>query len=342
MSNAPSMASQPVRWGILGTANIAINHLIPAMQASPWCEPWAIGSRNLDKAQQCAKRMGIPHAHGSYEAVLDDPEVEAVYIPLPNHLHVEYAQQAIARDKHVLCEKPIAMTAGEARALLDVPEGIVFSEAFMVRHQPRWVRLREMLQDAVIGEVLTVQALLSFTLDNPGDIRLQREYGGGALYDLGCYASMTTRYLFGNEPQRIMALLERDPESDVDIRASAILDYGRGRHASFTVSTDMAAAQHLHVVGTTGAIDLPFPYVPRQQGKSDITIDRAKALDQCAPERETFAPAAQYECEVTNVSRVIRGESAPHFDIHDAIANMRLLDALFASGESGVWQDVGQ
>lgn len=338
----PQRPAKPVRWGILGTANIAVNQLIPAMQASPWSEPWAIGSRNLDKAQQCASDLGIPQAYGSYEAVLDDPEVEAVYIPLPNHLHVDYARQAMARGKHVLCEKPIAMTAAEAETLANVPEGIVLSEAFMVRHQPRWAHLREMLRDAAIGEVRAVQALLSFTLDAPGDFRFRREYGGGALYDLGCYVSMSTRYLFDDEPQRVTTLLERHPDHGVDIRASAILDYGRGRHATFTVSTDMAAAQHLHVVGERGAIDLPLPYVPHHESESTIAVDRARALDRCAPERQAFAPAAQYECEVSNVSRVIRGESAPYFDIHDAIANMRLLDALFASGESGTWQDVAR
>lgn len=338
----PQRPAKPVRWGILGTANIAVNQLIPAMQASPWSEPWAIGSRNLDKAQQCASDLGIPRAYGSYEAVLDDPEVEAVYIPLPNHLHVEYARQAIARGKHVLCEKPIAMTTAEAEALADVPKGMVLSEAFMVRHQPRWARLREMLRDNEIGEVRVVQALLSFTLDNPGDFRFSKEHGGGTLYDLGCYVSMTTRYLFEDEPQRVMALLERQPDHGVDIRASAILDYGRGRHATFTVSTDMAAAQHLHVVGERGAIDLPLPYVPPADRGTEIVVDRARALDQCDPERLTIAPAAQYECEVTNVSRVIRGEPAPYFDIRDAIANMRLIDALFASGESETWQDVAR
>ncbi|MFG6137297.1 Gfo/Idh/MocA family protein [Halomonas sp. B23F22_10] len=340
MSNTRTRTIKPVRWGILGTANIAVDQLIPAMHASPWCEPWAIGSRDLDKARRCAREMGIPHAHDSYAAVLDDPEVEAVYIPLPNHLHVEYARMAMDRGKHVLCEKPIAMTAAEAEVLADVPQGIVLGEAFMVRHQPRWVELRKQLRDQAIGEVRAVQALLSFTLDSPGDFRLRREYGGGAIFDLGCYASMTTRYLFDTEPQRVMALIERDPEHEVDIRATAILDYGQGRHASFTVSTAMAATQHLHVVGSTGAIDLPFPFAPQQNASSTIIVDRARALNQCAPEPQTFAPAAHYECEVTNFARVIRGESAPHFDIRDAIANMRVLDALFASGESGTWQPV--
>ncbi|MGQ7246450.1 Gfo/Idh/MocA family protein [Halomonas sp. V046] len=329
----------PVRWGILSTANIARTKLIPAMDASPCAIAHAVGSRSLASAQAFADELGIPRAYASYDEVLDDPAIEAVYIPVPNHLHVALAQKALDKGKHVLCEKPLALTADEARTLR-VPAGLIFCEAFMVRHQPRWLALRQRLEAGEIGDVLAIQAMLSFSLDTPGDIRLRPEFGGGALYDLGCYAIMATRFAFGDEPRRVLAHLSRDPEHGVDTRASVILDYGEGRHATVMVSTAMRATQHLHIAGSEGSLDLPLPFVPAEGARSRWYKDHATALDACTPESETFAPVDQYEQEITRMSRAIRGEDVALFGLDDAIANMSVLDAVFASASSGTWAEV--
>ncbi|PSJ46828.1 NAD-binding protein [Zobellella taiwanensis] len=340
MVNPTNNPANPVRWGIISTAGIARSKLVPAMQASPWCEVLAVGSRSLDGAQAFAKEFDIPRAYGSYEAVLDDPDVEAVYIPLPNHLHIDIALAAAARGKHVLCEKPIAMTGAQAEKLRDVEGNVLVSEAFMVRHHPQWEALREQLRSGKHGPVRTAQAMLSFMLDDPSNFRFNTDFGGGAMYDLGCYATMTTRYVFESEPVRVFCAMSLDPENDTDYLSSAILDYGEGRLASFTVGIKMSAAQRLQVVCEKSMLDLPAPYVPTPGAPAKILIDSHTGLDDFAPISHPMPEAAQYECEATNFAKAVRGEKPLAFGIDDAIRQMRVLDALFASAKSGTWQSV--
>lgn len=329
----------PVAWGILGAARIAAAKTIPAMLASPWCEAKAVAARDLTRAKAMADQFAIPTAYGSYEALLDDPAIEAVYIALPNHLHVEWALAAARKGKHVLCEKPISMTAAEARELLSAPRGVKISEAFMMRQQPRWEALRAILREGTYGKPRSVQSLLSFFMSNAEDFRNRPEFGGGAIYDLGCYTAETARYIFEEEPKRVMAVAELDANG-VDIFATAVLDFGGGRHATFTVSTAMASSQTLHIVCDKGFIDLPKPYVPPRSEPSQILIDTSASHDLSMVTATTFEAADQYELEVTNFSKIIRGESAPFFGPDDAIANMRILDAIFAAIRSGGWQTV--
>lgn len=329
----------PVRWGILGAARIAAAKTIPAMKASPWCHVQAIGARELSRAQLMAKEFGIESAYGSYHEVLDDPNVEAVYIALPNHLHVELAAAAAAKGKHVLCEKPIAMTAEQAKVLLKAPGGVKISEAFMVRHQPRWEGLRDILHYGLYGRPKAVQMHLSFSMNNPDDYRHRAEYGGGATYDLGCYTVMTARYVFEREPLRAIALAAND-QHGVDAFTSALLDFGDGCHASFTVSTAMAAAQTFHVVCERGFVELPKPYIPARSDRSHIHVDIGASHDSSDVITTSFDAIDQYESEVTNFSKAIRGEKAPFFGVDDAVANMNVVDALFASLKSGRWEVV--
>lgn len=337
-SQQPS-ATGPVRWGVLGAARIASGATIPGMVSSPWCKPQAIGARDAQRARDLAARFGIPSAYGSYEEVLDDPAVEAVYIAPPNHLHVEWARKAAAKGKHVLCEKPLAMTAAEARPLLDAPGHLRIAEAFMVRQQPRWVRLRDILRSGDYGKPLAAQMLLSFLMSNPDDFRNRPEFGGGALYDLGCYTVMTARYVFEGEPKRVTALAERD-RNGVDLTTAAILDFGGGRHAAFTVSVGMASSQTLHVVCERGLIDLPKPYVPARSEPSCLSVDTSAQLDRSDVTTTAFDPLDQYESEVAEFSKAVRGEQAAFFGIDDAVANMAVLDAVFASMKSGRWEDI--
>ncbi|WP_349618041.1 Gfo/Idh/MocA family protein [Azotobacter salinestris] len=293
-------ALAPVRWGIISTAAIAREKVIPALLASPWCQIQAIGSRTLESAQSCAQRFDIPRAYGSYEAVLDDPDVEAVYVPLPNHLHIDLVLAATARGKHVLCEKPFALTASEVRRLRDVPGHLVVGEAFMVRHHPQWAQLRRMLRSGEHGPVRAVQILLSCTITAPDDIRLNPAAGGGALYDVGSYAVMTARYIYEREPRQVFCTVERDPLGGVDTQASAILDFGDGRQATFTVGLKMAATQRLQIVCERSVLDLPAAYIPTGTNPAGLWIDSQPGVDKSAPAFLPMPVADQYLCEVTH------------------------------------------
>jgi predicted dehydrogenase len=328
----------PVRWGIVSTANIGRAKVVPAMLASPWCEVRAIASRNPDSARDYARELGIPEAYGSYEELLDAPEIEAVYIPLPNHLHVDMALAAAAKGKHVLCEKPIAMNAADAERLLSVPDDVIVAEAFMVRHHPQWRKLRERLRSGEHGAPRAVQVMLSFSLNKQDDFRFKPEFGGGAMYDLGCYAAMTSRYVFEAEPQRVFCAMERDPANGTDFLASAILDYGQGRHAGFTVGIRMAAAQHLQIVCEKSSFELPAAYVPTAGAPAAMFIDTHAGLDEMAPEHRDMPTIDQYDCEVSDFAKAVRGLQPLAFGIDDAVRQMRVLDALFASARSESWQ----
>ena len=218
-----------VRWGVLSTAKIGAEKVLPAMQQGQLCEIAAIGSRSEATGQEAATRLGIPKVYGSYEALLADPEIDAIYNPLPNHLHVPMTIAAARAGKHVLCEKPIAPNAEEVRRIRDVAGQVRVAEAFMIRHHPQWQRVRELLRGERIGTPRAVQAAFSYFNDNAADIRNQRDIGGGALYDIGCYAILVARYVFEAEPARAVALVDRDPRLRIDRVTSGLLDFGPGR-----------------------------------------------------------------------------------------------------------------
>lgn len=334
------LPDNPVRWGILGAARIAQAKVIPGLLASPNCAVQAIGARDLDRAQAMAQQFGIPRAYGSYDELIADPAVDAVYIALPNHLHVPWIRAAALNGKHVLCEKPLAMTAAEVRQLLDLPSQVRVSEAFMVRHQPRWHKLREILRSGQYGAPRTVHSLLSFFMNNPGDFRHTPAFGGGALYDLGCYTAMAARFVFDAEPLRVMAMAELDRPDGVDMFTSALLDFGQGRQAAFTASTAMASAQTLQIVCDKGFIELPKAYVPARDEDSFIQIDTSASHDLSELIRHAFNPLDQYACEVGHFAQVVRGEVPEAFGLADSLANACVLDALFASMRSGQWEAV--
>ncbi len=331
---------KPVVWGVLGTARIGVQKVIPGMLRSPLVELRAIASRALGTGEAVARQLGIPRAFGSYEALIADPAIEAIYNPLPNHLHVPVTLAAARAGKHVLCEKPIALDAAEAAQLREVAGHVRIAEAFMVRHHPQWVRLRELLRAGRIGVPRAVQVAFSFFNDNPADIRNQREIGGGALYDIGCYAIAAGRFVFECEPLRVMGLMDRDPKLHVDRATSGLLDFGAGRQLAFTVSTQCASQQRLVVLGTRGRIELAIPFSPPQGGISRLRIDDGSALDGSSAEIETLPEADQYQRLVENFSRTVRGEPAPFWGLEDAIAQMQVLDALWRSERSGCWEGV--
>ena len=331
---------KPVVWGVLSTARIGVNKVIPAMQRSSAVDLRAIASRSPAAAEAAAQRLGIARAYGSYEALIADPQIEAIYNPLPNHLHVPLTLAAARADKHVLCEKPIALSVDEALLLGEPATRVRIAEAFMVRHHPQWARVRELVREGRIGTARVIQAAFSFFNDNPADIRNQPQIGGGALYDIGCYAVVAGRYVFEAEPLRAVALVDRDSTLGIDRTTSGLLDFGAGRQLAFSVSTQCCSHQRVIVLGARGRIEMEIPFNAPQGAVSRIRIDSTGALDGSGTTVETLAEVDQYQRMVEDFSRTVRGESAPFWGLDDALPQMAVIDALRRSERSAAWAPV--
>lgn len=328
-----------VRWGVLGAALIATRKVIPAMQRGECSEVAAIASRELPRAQQTARELGIPKAYGSYEELLADPEIEAVYNPLPNHLHVPWTVRCAEAGKHVLCEKPLALDAAEARQLLRVQArtGVQIGEAFMVHTHPQWVRARELVRGGRIGALRSVLGFFSYYNSDPANIRNVREWGGGGLLDIGCYPIHTSRFIFGEEPRRVMALVERDPEMHIDRLASGLLDFPSGQSV-FTCGTQLVHYQRMHLFGTEGRIEIEIPFNAPSDRPCRIFVDSGADVLGTGIQTETIPVCDQYTIQGDLFSRAVRGDGAVPVPIEDSIRNLAVIDALFRSAESGRWE----
>ncbi|MCY1706469.1 Gfo/Idh/MocA family protein [Pannonibacter sp. SL95] len=332
--------AKPVRWGVLSTARIAREKVIPGIQRSKTGTVAAIASRSQDSADAAARALGIPVAHGSYEALLADPSIDAIYNPLPNHLHVPMTIAAVKAGKHVLCEKPIALTAAEARQLLDLPKDKLVAEGFMVRWHPQWLKAREIVRSGELGELKAVQAFFSYFNDDPGNIRNQADIGGGALMDIGCYPMVAGRFFFDAEPLRVVSLIDRDPAFGTDRLASGLMDFGDGRRLEFTVSTQLAPFQRLQLVGTKRRLEITIPFnAPQGEGVS-LKLDSGAKLGDAAAEVLEIAPSDQYAELADAFGRAVLGEVPAPYAAEDAVRNMEILDALFRSERDGGWANV--
>jgi predicted dehydrogenase len=331
--------AKTVNWGVLSTALIGREKVIPAMQRGAVSRVTAIASRDAATAEKTAQALGIPHAYGSYEALLADPDIQAIYNPLPNHLHVPWTIRALEAGKHVLCEKPIALDAAEARTLLAARDrsGLIVAEAFMVRYTPWWQRVRALVRDGRLGEVHAIQTAFTYFLDDPGNIRNMPGIGGGGLMDIGCYAIATARYIFEAEPLRVAGVIARDPAMGTDRLTSAILEFPEG-HLTFTCSTQLAPHQRVTVMGTKARVEVLIPFNAPPDAPCRITIDDGAALDGSGAVAEDFAVADQYTLQGDAVSRAILGEAPLEFPLEDAVANMRAIDAVFRAAETGRWE----
>ncbi len=324
-----------LRWGILSTANIAVEKVIPGMRAAKRAEVLGIASRDQRRGEAIARQLGIPRAYGSYEALLADPEIDAVYVPLPNHLHAQWAIAAARAGKHVLCEKPLAMTAAEAQAIVDAGRdaGVVIMEAFMYRQHPSWVAVRELIASGRIGQLTAVDSWFSYYLDDPTNIRNIREVGGGALYDIGCYTINLSRMLFGEEPGSVVATIVRDPASGVDTLISAILTFPSGV-ATFTCSTRVEPDQRVSIYGTTGRIEIEIPFnIPPDLPTRVFVI--AGGDPPVAPDTEIleFAPADPYGVEADRFAEAVLDGAPVPVSGDDSVANMRVIEGLFSAGQ---------
>lgn len=329
-------------WGILSTANIGVKRVIPAIIAGDGGRIAGIASRDIGRAASVAERFGIPRHYGTYQALLDDPEIEAVYNPLPNHLHVEWTVKALEAGKHVLCEKPIGLNSAEAHAIVAARDrtGKKVLEAFMVRFHPQWHRVRTLVQSGRIGKVGAVLSAFTFPMANPNNIRNQSEFGGGALYDVGCYPIVTARYLFDSEPERAIALVDRDPQPGVDRLTSGLVAFRGGGQLVFTSALRLALYQSVVALGSEGRIEIRVPFTPPKDHACRIIIDTGASLDGSSAISEEFPPVDQYQAQCDTAAAIFRGELPQEFPIEDAIANMRVIDALYRSGDSGRWEAV--
>jgi predicted dehydrogenase len=309
-----------LRWGILSTAGIATEKAIPGMLRAARCEVAAIGSRDQARAAAVAARHGIPRVHGSYEALLADPEVDAVYIPLPNHLHAEWTIAAARAGKHVLCEKPLALSPADAERMIEVcrAEGVALMEAFMYRLHPSWVAVRELVASGRIGRLVAVNSWFSYFNDDPANIRNVAAYGGGALLDIGCYSVNLSRMLFGTEPERVEATIVRDPASGV---------------ASFTCSTRAESDQQVHIYGTTGRISVGIPFnIPPDRPTHVYLTAGGDPPVAPATETITFETADQYGVQAERFAAAILDGGPLPTPPEDALANLRVIERLFAAG----------
>ncbi|HEX5626534.1 MAG TPA: Gfo/Idh/MocA family oxidoreductase [Actinomycetota bacterium] len=328
------MSGDLLRWGVLSTAKIGIEKVIPATVAAARCEVVAIASRDLGRAEAAASGLGIERALGSYEDLLADPDVDAVYNPLPNHLHTEWTIAAARAGKHVLCEKPLATNVAEAERMIRVceAEGVLLMEAFMYRLHPTWEAVRELLASGRIGELKTVQSWFSYFNDDPNDIRNQLDAAGGALYDIGCYCVNLSRMLFGAEPIRVQGTVTRDPVTGVDTLTSGILDFHDGI-ASFTCSTRAEPDQRVHIYGTEGRISLEIPFNIPWDRPTRVLVT-AGGDPPVRPETEvlTFDPANEYSIQAERFAAAALDGGPVPIPPSDAVGNLRVIEELFRAG----------
>jgi len=326
-----------VRWGVLSVSNHYRQRVHGQLGESLLSRVAGIASRDGEKAAEEARKLGIPRSFGSYEELLADPDIDAVYIPLPNNLHAAWVKAAANAGKHVLCEKPFAMDAAEAEEAIGYARsrGVLVMEAFMYRYHPLWIRAVQIARSGEIGKIAFVQAHFAFNNKDPRNIRNMRETGGGAIMDIGCYAVSASRFLVGAEPRRVLSLVNRDSSFGTDALSSGLLDFG-GIHAQFSVSTQAFPAQNVDVVGTAGSLSMRIPFNIYADVPAELEVRTGIGARTVA-----CGPAGQYRLMFDAYSeRILSGGKEPT-PAEDAIANMKTLDALFRSEASGAWESPG-
>jgi predicted dehydrogenase len=327
-----------IRWGVLSTANIGLERVLPAMQRGEYCQIQVIASRDLGRAKAAAAQLGIPGALGSYEELLADPNIEAIYNPLPNHLHVPWSIKALEAGKHVLCEKPIAMTSAEALTLLEAARKhsrLKIMEAFMYRFHPQWQRAKQLVSEGKIGELRTMNSFFSFYNVDPNNVRNKADIGGGVMMDLGCYNISMSRFIFGREPKRVCSVVDYDPKFKTDRLASGIVDFGNGT-STFTCSMQLLPYQRMNIYGSEGRVEIEIPVNAIPDQPSRMWHQRGSKTE------EIILPASnQYTIQGDAFSLAILNNTPVPTPLDDAVANMQAIEAVFASAKNGRWVDLG-
>ncbi len=330
---------ETIRWGVLSTAAIGINKVIPAMQAGALTRVDAIASRSISRAQASATALGIARAYGSYEELLDDPEIDAIYNPLPNPLHVPWTIRAAEAGKHVLCEKPLGINAADAARLLEVERrtGVRIGEAFMVRTAPQWLRIEQLIRANTMGRLLSITGVFSYHNTDPQDIRNRLDAGGGALLDIGCYMIHAARHAFSDEPLRVVGSIDHDPQSGIDRLTSAMLEFPAGQ-AIFTCSTQMIPYQRIQFLCQAGRMEIEIPFNMPPDRPTRIFLDADGDLSGDHVQTETFHPCDQYTVQGDAFSRAILDNAVVPVPVLDGVRNLAVIDAIFASARNGRWE----
>ena len=333
------MSKQKVKWGVLGVAAIAVKKVIPAMQKGEWSEIAAIASRQLPRAEKTATQLGISKACGSYEELLADPEIEAIYNPLPNHLHVPWSVKAAEAGKHVLCEKPLSLTVREAKELLRVRDrcGVKIGEAFMVKTHPQWLLVRDLIGKGVVGKLRSIVGVFSYFNRDAKNVRNVAEWGGGGIMDIGCYPITTSRWIFGEEPSRVCGMLEADPEFGTDRLSSAMMEFPSG-HSVFTCSTQLVPYQRMQFLGTEGRIEIKIPFNAPNDRPCEILIDNGTDVFGSGITTEAIPTCDQYTIQGDAFSKAICEGTEVPVPLEDAIANMAVIEAIFKSADTKLWE----
>jgi len=323
-----------VRWGVLSTSKFAQNKIIPAVKHCQHAEITAVASRDLEKAREEAERLDIAKAYGSYEELLADSEIDAIYNPMANHLHVPWTIKALEAGKHVLCEKPIGLTSTEAELLLvetkKYPK-LKVMEAFMYRLHPQWQLAKKLVDEGKIGELRTIHSIFSYYNINPDNIRNKAGIGGGGLMDIGCYNISLSRFIFGEEPKRVLGIVEFDPQFQTDRLASGILDFGRGT-ATFTCSTQLSPYQRVNIYGTEGRIEIEIPFNAPPDKTTRMWHQHGDTLEEIG-----FDICDQYTIEFDLFSQAVMNDTPVPTPLEDAVANMKVIEAVVESSRSGAW-----
>jgi predicted dehydrogenase len=330
---------EKVRWGVLGAANIAVKKVIPAMQRGEWSRVAGIASRDLSRAAAVAASLNIPSAFGSYDELLDDPAIEAVYIPLPNHLHVPWAIRAADRGKHVLCEKPIALSAGEAESLIAARDrnGVRIQEAFMIRSHPQWLTAVGLAQDGTLGRIQSIIGHFSYHNLDPANVRNVRDMGGGGLADIGCYLVHVARWVLGREPRRVSSMLDVDPVLGIDRLASMLLDFD-GAQVIATCGTQLAPSQRVQIFGDKARLEIEIPFNAPPDRPCRIFVDDGSVSGGKGPRVIELPVCDQYTLQGDAFSKAVRRGREQPLPLEDSLANMRTLDAVVRSASSGAWE----
>jgi predicted dehydrogenase len=329
-----------VKWGVLGVADIAVKKVIPAMQRGEWCDIAGIASRDLKKAQQAAAELGIRKAYGSYEELLADPEIKAIYNPLPNHLHVPWSIRAAEAGKHVLCEKPIGMTVTEALSLLKARDrtGVKIEEAFMVRTHPQWRGAVDLIQAGKIGKVRSISGCFSYNNRDPKNVRNIQEYGGGGMMDIGCYLIFTSRFIFGEEPTKVFGVIGEDPDFRTDVLSSGVMYFPSG-HSVFTCSTQLVPYQKVQIFGTEGRIEIEIPFNAPPDKPCRIFLDDGADPSGRSAQVLEFETIDQYTVQGDAFSKSILDGIELPVPLEGSIKNMATIEAVFRSAKSGKWEE---
>lgn len=326
-----------VRWGILSSSKFAQTKVIPALLKCERVTVAAIASRDQVKAYEIAGRFGVTKVYGSYEELLADPEIDVVYNPMANHLHVPWSIKALEAGKHILCEKPIGLSSAEARQLLDASRQrpkLKVMEAFMYRHHPQWGRAKRLVEEGKVGQLRTIHSFFSYFNADPDNIRNKSEIGGGGLMDIGCYNISLSRFIFDREPKRVLGVLDYDPRFKTDRLASGILDFGSGT-ATFTCSTQLASYQRVNIFGDAGRIEIEIPFNAPPDRPCKMWHETSAGVEEIA-----FDICDQYTIQADLFSLAVINDTPVPTPLEDAVANMKVIEAVVESGGSAKWIEI--